>query len=185
MAAVTWNDNAGRAHVIGLGGDPRPCQLRLGCQPRCTTACVHALEAEQSECTLVSDALQLRARLRITGALSAPADDCEVMVLRRADVPEPASSHADDALYVLIMRSRDAPQTPPVCVWGCGPDLLVNCLFPADTRVPDLFPCSLPPRDAQDALRGIVVELHAKPSLAVLEQDVAAAVHEQPGKPVE
>jgi hypothetical protein len=174
MAAVTWNDNAGRAHACALGGNPRPIQLRLGCQPRCTTACVHALEAERSECTLVSDALQLRARLRVTGALSAPADDCEVLVLRRADVPEPASSHADDSLYVLIMRSRDSPQTPPVCVWGSGPDPLVNCLFPADTRVPDLFPLSLPPREALHALRNIVVELQAQPARIALDEAVAA-----------
>ena len=132
------------------------------------------MEAERSECTLVSEALQLRARLRITGALAAPADDCEVLVLRRADVPEPASSHGDAALYVLIMRSRHAPQTPPVCVWGCGPDILVNCLFPADTRVPDLFPLSLPPREALHALRNIVVELQAQPARIALDEAVAA-----------
>ena len=132
-----------------------------------------ALEAEQSECTLVSDALQLSARLRVTGALSAPADDGEVLVLRRADVPEPASSHAGNALYVLIMRSRDAPRTPPVCVWGCGSDPLVSCLFPADTRVPDLLPMSLPPREALDALRNIVVALQAQPAHIALDEAVA------------
>jgi hypothetical protein len=52
---------------------------------------------------------------------------------------------------------------------------LVNCLFPSDTRVPDLFPLSLRPREALDALRNIAVELQAEPSLVVLEQDVAAA----------
>jgi hypothetical protein len=122
---------------------------------------------------LVSEALQLRARLRITGALAAPADDCEVLVLRRADVPEPASSHGDAALYVLIMRSRNAPQMPQACVWGCGPDLLVNCLFPSDTRVPDLFPLSLHPREALDALRNIVVELQARPARIALDEAVA------------
>jgi len=71
------------------------------------------------------------------------------------------------------MRSRDAPQTPPACVWGCGPDLLVNCLFPVDTRVPDLFPLSLRPREALDALLNIVIELQGEPSRVALDEVVA------------
>jgi hypothetical protein len=167
MAAVTWNDNSGRTHVLTLGGNPRPSQLSLGCQPLCTTACVRALEAERSECMLISDALQLRLRLRVTGALKAPADDCKVVVLRRADVSEPASSHGDSALYVLIMHAYD---DPPRSAWGCGPDALVNCLLPSDTRVQDLFPLSHDRRQALRSLCSVVKEMQAAPRLVSAEE---------------
>ena len=50
----------------------------------------------------------------------------------------------------------------------------MSCLFPADTRVPDLFPLSLPPREALDALRDIVVALQAQPARIALDEAVAA-----------
>jgi hypothetical protein len=93
--------------------------------------------------------LQLTLRLRVTHVLPAAADECEAVVLRRADVLEPAASHAADALYVLVMRTCGDSSAPPHVVWGCGPDLLVNCLLPSDTRVADLFPLSLGRRCAR------------------------------------
>jgi hypothetical protein len=122
----------------------------------------------------VSGALQLTVRLRVTDVLPAAADACEVVVLRRADVPEPAASYAADALYVLVMRASDAPFAPPAqpwrVAWGGGPDMLVKCLRPADTRVPDLFPLSLVRRQALSALRDVAVGLQATPRFVSTEE---------------
>lgn len=169
MARVLWNDTGGRAHTLALGDvshEPGTHQ--------CTELCVRTLAAERPACTIVSDALQLTARMRVVDVLQAAADACEVVVLRRADVPEPASSHAADSLYVLAMRPYDPPSgasgVQPRVAWGCGPDMLVNCLWPADTRVPDLFPRSLRRRHAMHALRNVAAELQAAPRFVSAEE---------------
>jgi hypothetical protein len=174
MAHVQWNDSAGRPHALALGDAP-PHESGTH---RCTALCTRALTTERPACTLVSGALQLTVRLRVTDVLQAEADACEVVVLRRADVPEPAASHAADALYVLIMRAYDPPlgssSLQPRVAWGCGPDMLVNCLWPADVRVPDLFPLSLVRRQAMRALRNVAAELHAARRFVPTEEVEAA-----------
>jgi hypothetical protein len=176
MTHVSWNDAAGRAHALALGGvshEPGTHQ--------CTALCVRALAAERPACTLVSDALQLTVRMRVVDVLQAEADACEVLTLRRADVPEPVASHAANSLYVLVMRAYDRRYLPfgasglqPRVAWGCGPNMLVNCLWPADTRVPDIFPLSQRRRHAMRALRNVVAELQATPRL-VSKEEVEAA----------
>jgi hypothetical protein len=60
---------------------------------------------------------------------------------------------------------------PPHVVWGCGPDLLVNCLLSSDTRVADLFPLLLVHRQAVRALRAVMSEeLQAEPRLVSNEE---------------
>jgi hypothetical protein len=91
--------------------------------------------------------------MRVVDVLLAQADGCEVAVLRRSDMTEPEASHAVDSLYLLlVMRSCDAPSVPPHVAWGIGPDALVSCLRPEDTRVADHFPLSLGKRQAVRAL---------------------------------
>ena len=174
MSHVQWSDAAGRVHNLALGDVP-PHESGTH---RCTALCARALAAERSACTLVSDALQVTVRMRVVDALPAEADACEVVVLRRADVPEPAASHAADALYVLVMRAYDPPlgasSLQPRVTWGCGPDMLVNCLWPADVRVPDLFPLSLVRRQAMRALRNVAAELHAARRFVPTEEVEAA-----------
>ena len=52
--------------------------------------------------------------------------------------------------------------------------MLVNCLWPADTRVPDLFPLSRRRRQAMRALRDVVAELQAAPRFVSAEEVEAA-----------
>jgi len=170
MARVQWNDSGGRPHALALGDVPP----HVSGTHRCTALCARALAAERTACTLVSDALQLTVRMRVVNVLQTEADACEVVVLRRADVPEPAALHAADALYVLIMRAYDpsfgASDPLPRVSWGCGPNMLVNCLWPCDTRVQDLFPLSLVRRQALRALHNVVEELQAAPRLVPAEE---------------
>ncbi len=104
---------------------------------------MRALATERSACTLKSDALQLTVHLRAIDVLPVAADDCEVVVLRRSNVPEHTAALAADELYVVLLLDCNDPCIPQRAVLGCGPDMLVNCLMPADMRVPDLFPLSL------------------------------------------
>jgi hypothetical protein len=166
MTAVTWNDTAGRTHALPLGDAP----LREPCTHTCTARCVRALATERPACTLVSDTLQLAVRMRVVDAIPAPADECDVVVLRRSDVPEPAASHAADALYVLVMCARDASFATPYVAWGIGAELLVNCLLPCDTRVQDLFPLSLVRRQALCTLYSVVGDLKAAPRIVPAEE---------------
>ena len=180
MARVLWNDATGRAHAIALGNAPRESGTH-----RCTALCVRALATERLGASgphtpgyggalrprLEIDApLQLTLRLRVTHVLPAAADECEAVILRRADVPEPTASNAADALYVLALCACDDPLAPPHVVWGCGPDLLVNCVLPSDTRVPDLFPLSLVRRHAMRALRAVLTELQPEPRVVSTEE---------------
>lgn len=152
--------------MLVLGDAPREAGTH-----RCSALCVRALATERPVCTLKIDApLQLTLRLRVTHVLPAAADECEAVVLRRADVPEPTASNAADALYMLALRACDDSLVPPHVVWGCGPDLLVNCLLPSDTRVADLFPLSLVRRQAMRALRAVLSELQAEPRLVSHEE---------------
>jgi hypothetical protein len=88
-------------------------------------------------------------------------------------VSEPAASNAVDSIYVLVLRACDDALAPPRVVWGCGPDLLVNCLLPSDTRVADLFPLSLARRQALRALWPVAAELQATPRFVSTEEVVA------------
>lgn len=167
MARVLWNDTGGRAHALALGVAPHPTVDHV-----CTSLCVRNLATQRPSCILESAALQLSVRMRVSDVLLADADGCEVAVLRRSDVPEPEASHAADALYVLIMRAYDlgASGLQPRVAWGCGPDMLVNCLWHADTRVPDLFPLSVRRGHAMRALRNVVAELQAAPRFVSTEE---------------
>jgi hypothetical protein len=125
---------------------------------------------QRPACILESAVLQLTVRMRVTDVLSADADGCEVAVLRRADVTEPDASHAVAALYLLVMRSFDAPSVPPHIAWGIGPDAIVSCLRSEDTRAADLFPLSLGKRQALRALVNIVTERQRNARLVFTEE---------------
>jgi hypothetical protein len=89
--------------------------------------------------------------LRYVERLSAPADACDVLVLR-LDIPEPESSLAYDAPYVLLLRPYERG-VKPVVRWGVGPPALVSCIRDADLLVTDLFPLSLGRGEALQAMR--------------------------------
>lgn len=88
--------------------------------------------------------------LRYVERLSAPADACDVLVLR-LDIPEPESSLAYDAPYVLLLRPHERG-VKPVVKWGVGPPALVSCIHDAGLLVADLFPLSLGRRQALQAM---------------------------------
>jgi hypothetical protein len=159
MARVLWNDATGRAHALDLGDAPHQSGMH-----RCSALCVRALAAERPGCTLESDSLQLTVHMRVVDVLPAAADGCDVVVLRRSDVPEHAAALAPDELYVVLLRDCNDPYMPPHAAWGCGPDLLVNCLMPSDTRVPDLFPLSLGRERALHALAQLQIDTRSHAS---------------------
>ena len=165
MARVMWNDAAGRAHSLPLGNTPHLIGTHT-----CTSLCVRNLAAQRPACILENAVLQLTVRMRVTAVLLADADGCEVTVLRRSDMTEPEASLAVDAFYLLVLRSRDAPSAPPHVAWGIGPDAIVSCLRPEDTRVADLFPLSLGRRQALRALVNVVAERQREARLVTTEE---------------
>jgi hypothetical protein len=123
---VLWNDSTARAHVLVLGD--APCESGTH---RCTALCVRVLANERPACTLVSDSLQLTLRLRVTHVLPAAADECEAVVLRRADVPEPTASNAADALYVVLRFGVESKWCDSTVLRFEGSQALARVVLPA------------------------------------------------------